>query len=422
MAYGCQTPSAQRRSDQNHGSVFSCANLVMMVFTVGAGVIIALLVIKVAELQQLNTEQQQNIDHLETGAETLEGKLKEIILESKTNDVSNEAREQSLQIEKDALHDQIKELELELLRKSKLKEANEKMKSEIATLTNEKLSIGEIHDNALRSIKAKAQDFSIVISKKDNELLIKSKTIKSLEDEIQTLTYSNINISNEVQTLEKENVQCSEELESKLLRINSLESEIQTLTNSNTKLSNEVKLRGNENVGLSDELLGKASTIKVLEDQIQILSNDIVSLEKRKSQRIEILEEERRIVDKASEVNIEKHLQEQITANNMIKELEDEKNIREKRIIDLKSEHQAKLNILEDSRKQMMEMIKSEKQESNALSDEKTALVRSLEDIQLEMDQVVHKLKMAVTSQYLCGTKTEMEKKHEHENNNEKKF
>ena len=236
--------------------------------------------------------------------------------------------------------------------------------------------------------------------------MIKSKTIQSLEDELQTLTDSNINISDEVQTLENKNIQCSEELKSKLFRIKSLEDEIKTLTHSNTKLSDEVKLIGDENVGLSDELLGKASTIKVLEDQIQILSNDIVSLEKRKSQRIKILEEERRIVDKASEVNIEKHLQEQITANNMIKELEDEKNIREKRIIDLKSEHQAKLKILEDSRKQMMEMIRSEKQENNALSDEKTALARSLEDTQLEMDQVVHKLKMAETSPDICGTKT----------------
>jgi hypothetical protein len=58
--------------DEKHGSLFSCANLVMMVFTVGIGFTVALFVVEGVELKQLNTEQQQTIDHLKTGAETLE--------------------------------------------------------------------------------------------------------------------------------------------------------------------------------------------------------------------------------------------------------------------------------------------------------------------------------------------------------------
>ena len=132
----------------------------MMIIRVGAGVTVALFVVKGVELQQLNTEQQQKIVHLETEAENLDGKLNEIILESK-------AKDESYGNEKDALQDKIKEHELELLRQNNmfinLKEkeanlevANDKMKSKMATLTNEKLSLEEKHDNTQRSIKAKA--------------------------------------------------------------------------------------------------------------------------------------------------------------------------------------------------------------------------------------------------------------------------
>merc|ERR1719186_2271228 len=62
-----------------------------------------------------------------------------------------------------------------------------------------------------------------------------------------------------------------------------------------------------------------------------------------------------------------------------------------------------------------MELLKTEKQEKNELSDEKTSLVRALEDRQLEVDQVVHNLKMSQTDLEKCNNEKIIESDHKGE-------
>jgi len=410
-------PAAYENKHEKQGSVLSCANLLMMLFTIVVAILVTSLIVKAAELQQLNTEQDLNMRRMKAEAKDLKQKLEKSLSESFEKVKSDELLIQSLKSENEDLEAKIKENDLQLENKDKvlnefqeselnLQEENKKKQDTILSLTKElnaqidsletekktilekleeskqeKSSIEQNCDNDLSNLRsekeAQAKELEIVISKKEDDMLMKSKTIESLEEMGRTLSDGKIQLSEKIDSL---------------------------------KVTNEQ---------ISEELVSKSETIESLHEQNVKLSKDMVIFRDETSKAIDILEQEKNNCIAESESSTKSLREEiQIKVEN-IKQLQVEnqnlESTSQERIATLEREYKHKLDILEDSKGTLMELLKSEKQEKNNILDAKTSSAIALEDLQLEMDKVAHNLKMSQTDLEKCNNEilVEMDRKEE---------
>ena len=100
-------PAANENNHVKQGSILSCANLLMMLFTVIVAILVTSLIVKAAELQQLNTEQDLNMRQMKAEAQDHKQKLEKSLSESFEKVKSDEVLIQSLKSDNEDLHTKI---------------------------------------------------------------------------------------------------------------------------------------------------------------------------------------------------------------------------------------------------------------------------------------------------------------------------
>eukprot|EP00092_Neocalanus_flemingeri_P043809 GFUD01048387.1.p1 GENE.GFUD01048387.1~~GFUD01048387.1.p1 ORF type:complete len:320 (+),score=110.91 GFUD01048387.1:55-1014(+) len=286
--------TAEEDKNVKQGSLFSFANCLVLLLTVILAVLVPSAIVKTAELQQLNDEQDQTIVILRSEAENLKQKLQKSLSESesaqafiKSNDKVLRAYQQNevtLNEVKKKNEDQIQNLTLDLNSKTDSFEIEKNTVLEkLKNVEQEKLDLQHIHDLALTSIKTEKEsetnELNQMLSKKEEEILTSSQTIKSLQEQSAELS--------------------------------------------------------DEKIQLSVELVGKSRNIQSLQQENGNLSNDFVLFKDESIKAIEVLKEEKKI---------------------FVKECEE-------RISTLEDDYETKLDILENSRGQMMKILMSEEEE-----------------------------------------------------------
>eukprot|EP00092_Neocalanus_flemingeri_P041386 GFUD01045063.1.p1 GENE.GFUD01045063.1~~GFUD01045063.1.p1 ORF type:complete len:391 (+),score=125.58 GFUD01045063.1:85-1257(+) len=362
--------TAEEDKNVKQGSLFSFANCLVLLLTVILAVLVPSAIVKTAELQELNNEQDQTIENLGSEAESLKLELEKSFSESVEKAESTQTFIKSLQTEKQALTAKINDLDLQALSKNKmlkdyqkneitLNGVNKKNEDQIQNLTvvmnskidklevekkdllnklknvqQENSNLQQIHELALTSIKTEKESatkqLNQVLLKKEEEILTNSKTIKSLQEQ-------SAELSNEKLELSKEN-----------------------------------KSFNMKNTQLSDELVGKTKTIESLKQENGKLSNDMVLFRAESSKTIDILENKKKNAIQESDTSKESYLKDIMKKEGIIQRLKEEKQILEKtcneRIATMENEHKTKLDILHNSRGQMMEILKSETENLNRRS------------------------------------------------------
>merc|ERR1719186_1613463 len=191
------------------------------------------------------------------------------------------------------------------------------------------------------------------------------------------------------------------------------------LSDEKIQLSEKIESLKVTNEQISEELVIKSETIESLQEQNVKLSNAMVIFRDETSKAIDVLEQEKSNCITQAESSTESFHEEIQIKEESIKQLEAENQNLEstfsERIVSLESEHKHKIDILEDSKGTLMEILKTEKQEKNDMLDEKTSLAKALEDLQLKVDQVVHNLKMSQTDLEKCNNEKIIESDHKGE-------
>ena len=100
-------PAANENNHVKQGSILSYANCLMMIFTVIVAILVTSLIVKAAELQQLNTEQDLNMRQMKAEAQDHKQKLEKSLSESFEKVKSDEVLIQSLKSDNEDLHTKI---------------------------------------------------------------------------------------------------------------------------------------------------------------------------------------------------------------------------------------------------------------------------------------------------------------------------
>jgi len=431
-------------------SVFSCGNVLMVIFTVVVALIVTAVISKATELQHLNVELDQTIGKmkleyevlnqkmgnsisesemktvsdqaliklLESEADSLTKKLGNTILESKETTVSDGKIIKSLESEKNTLMSKLNDLDLKLtnadqmlmefkgtgdklLEDNKEKEdkimfLNEEMNGKVDAFTNEKKDLTD-------KLKNTEQDKLIVEQNCD-------------------MTVRNINIEREAQMKEHDLLMSKKEAEiSTIAKENeSMQGLIQKLSDENIVISNEVESVNIKNLQISEELETKSATINSVKEQNTKLSNDFSLHRDETIQIIENLAEEKKTCLKESEINGKTYAEElnkkEETVDGLKGELRDLEKTNAEEIDTLEREFNKEVKFLEESKETLMENFRNEKLEKNNLLNEKLSLEGSVKDLQASGEKISNNFRKSAKDLETC----QKEKTVLNDHNNEK--
>jgi len=318
---------------EEKSSVFTCGNVLMMIFAVIIATVVTAVIAKAVELHQLNDELEQTIGQmkletevqnqkfensiseskkktvsdgvliksLESEAEGLKKKLENTVLESKEKTVSDGKIVKSLESEKNILISKLNDLNLILTNndqmlkefkgtEDKLVEENRENKNKISSLNEE--------------IIAKFDEFDIE-KKELVEELKKTEEDKVRVEQTCDMIVKNINTEREAQTNEQNLLMLKKEAEISTIskKIESMQGQITTCSDENIDISKEVESLNIKNTQLFEEVVLKNKTINSLQEQNMKLSYDFSIITDETSQIIVNLEEEKKIFMKEAEIN-----------------------------------------------------------------------------------------------------------------------
>jgi len=293
----------------NGCSVFSCSNVLMMIFTLVVAVAVTAVVAKAVELQQLNEELDHTIGKMKLDAQVLTHKLDISILESKEKTVSDGALIKSLESEAEGLTAKLE---------NTVSESKEQAVSDEALINS--------LDLEKTTLISKLDDLDVKFTNTDKKLKEHQASGEQLQKENmqqeKEIISLNIEIKISLDEFEKERNDLKEKLERE---IESMQGQINILSGENIDALKEVESIKINNLNLSEDLLTKTETINSLREQNAKQSNDF-SLEKDEtSKTIVNLEEDKKTCFEDSKINKKLFSEELKIKENIIENLISEK-------------------------------------------------------------------------------------------------
>merc|ERR1712123_207042 len=303
------TPVAEQIQNEKRDSIFSCCNIILMLLTVIASVIVTAVIVKTVELEKLNVDQADTLGRMKAEAEKTNQQLQNLLSESIEKAKNDETLIKSLKSETERMNTKIEAMNSQIENKDRtaveyqkteanLQKVIEKRDVELTTLS-ENLKIGfesfqEEKKIISEQLEASKQDhvslqrkyeidmrnviteneeattkLNQIIVDKDGEILTKANSIESLEGILVVKSES-------FASLEEEQRKLQTQME---VKINALTSEYETKINEFDNLNNQLRVEiDTEKKEKSKIVEEKASLSENLEDaQLELtkVTNDV---------------------------------------------------------------------------------------------------------------------------------------------------
>merc|ERR1711892_76679 len=371
------TPVAEQIQNEKRDSIFSCSNILLMLLTVIASVIVTAVIVKTVELDKLNVDQADTIGRMKAEAENANQQLQNLLSESIEKAKIDETLIKSLKSETEGMNAKIETMNSQIENKDKT--ATEYQKTQVnlqKVIEKREVELTTLSDNLKKGFE----------SFQEEKKMISEQLEASKQDHVSLQQKYEIEMRNVITENEEETTKLNQLISDK---------------------DGEMLTQANSIESLEETLAIKSESAASLEEENRRLSSDMTEFTEEASREIEKIEEEKTKCLQDFETSRKTLLEERITLEENIKGKEENmKSLQiqmDVKIKALTSEHETKIEEFYNSNNQLRVEIDAEKKEKSKIVEENASLSENLDDEQLKLTRVTKDLQEAKLEQEICN-------------------
>merc|ERR1712106_385635 len=305
------TPVSEQTQNEKRDSIFSCCNILLMLLTVIASVIVTAVIVKTVELEKLTANQADTLGRMKVEAENTNQQLQNLMSKSIEKAKNDGTLITSLKSETEGMNTKIEAMNSQIVNKDRT--AVEYQKTEVnlqkvlgereveLTTLSENLKIGfesfqeekkiisekleaskqdhvslqQKYEIDMRNVMTENEEATTKLNQlivdKDGELLTKANSIESLEGTLVIKSESVASLEEENRKLSTEMTEFTEETDREIENIEEEKTKCLQDFETSTKTLLE------ENLNLEESIKSKEEEIKSLQTQIEVKINALTS-------------------------------------------------------------------------------------------------------------------------------------------------